>query len=86
MKIPGLPTDLTKITSTQYRAAVCHLARKPLDELRKQHRAIRKREQRARREKDRAALDQLYTLERIAADALFEREFGPAICRRPRRK
>ena len=87
MKIPGLPQDLTQITPTQYRAAVCYLALKPENELRRYQLAIRKRERMAGQRRDRAALDQLYTLSRIADDAVFEREFGPAICRRqPRRR
>jgi len=86
LKVPNLPSDLTKLTETQYRAAVCYLSTRPMNELRKHQVYIRKAEQRARRSRDRTALDNLYVMDRIAADAVFEREFGPAICRRPKRR
>jgi hypothetical protein len=85
MKIPNLPQDLTQITATQYRAAVCYLSRKPLSELRRHQLLIRKQEKRAHKQKNRSALDNLYVMERIAADAVFEHEFGPSICLRPKR-
>jgi hypothetical protein len=86
LKVPNLPHDLTKITKPQYRSAVCYLANKPIDELRKHQIQIRQAEKRARRANNRAALDSLYVMDRIAADAVFEHEFGPAICRRPKRR
>lgn len=79
-----LPRDLTKLTEKQYRAVVCHLSRRPISELRKQQALIKKQERRAHNRGDAKALDNLYVMDRIAADALFESEFGPAICRRPR--
>ncbi len=86
LKVPNLPQDLTQITETQYRAAVCYLARKPMNELRKHQLFIRKQEKRAHKQKNRTALDNLYVMERIAADAVFEHEFGPSICLRPRKR
>jgi hypothetical protein len=81
----ALPKDLTKITEPQYRAIVCHLAQRPLNQLRRQQLAIQKQERQARRAQNTTALDNLYVMDRIATDALFEHQFGPSICRRPRR-
>ena len=82
-----LPKDKRKITKRQYRDTVCRLAKKKsLAELRRDQARIQKRERAAIDRGDRAEADQLDVLERIATDAVFEREFGPVICVRAERR
>lgn len=82
-----LPKDKRKITKRQYRDTVCRLAKKKsLAELRRDLARIRKKERAAIDRGDRTTADQLDVMERIASDAVFEREFGPVICTRPKRR
>lgn len=77
-----LPRDLTRITSKQYRAAVCQLAKQPMAALRKRQARVERAERSAVARGDETSVRQLDVIERITRDAVFENEFGPVLCRR----
>lgn len=76
-----------KITKKSYLRMVCRLAKnRSLEELEHHHAQLQKREQAALDRGDHKLARRLDVLERVAQDAVFEREFGPVMCPRPRHR